>query len=306
MLSFEFTATVSGAGTDGKDVMIRSVSLLPCEQDTDKDGKPDYLDLDSDGDGCPDAIEGDENITQAQLKPNGSILGAVNNANGVPVLVNSSGAADVGGDIGQGLGNSVNASLKDPMCYNLVLNPDNYAGTTGIALTTDNILINDLLDNVVPVIGTSAGLVTISQSGVWPTGITLNVATGVVTVANTVLGGVYVINYQACVNGTSPSLCQTQTITITLCGKSPISGTPDSYTQTGVSDLAGFANGWPGNIPNGFIAIESKGKGFVITRVASSSAIASPVEGMLIYDKAANCIKLYNGTSWKCLQKNCN
>ncbi len=204
------------------------------------------------------------------------------------------------------MGTAANPSLKDPICYTLVLNPDSYSGSTGTAFTTASILVNDLLDAATPVIGATAGQVTISQSGVWPSGITLNTSTGAVTVANTVLGGIYIVNYQVCINGTSPSSCQTQTITITICGKLPVGGLPDSYTKTGVSDMAGFANAWPGNVPNGFIAIESKNKGFVITRVSSSSAIATPVEGMLIYDIAAACVKLYNGTTWNCLQRNCN
>lgn len=92
---------------------------------------------------------------------------------------------------------------------------------------------------------------------------------------------------------------------VSVCNNTAAPGTPDSYTQTGVSTLQGFASAWPNNVPNGFIAIESKNKGFVITRVASQASIATPVEGMLIYDIAANCVKLYNGTSWKCLEKFC-
>ena len=79
-------------------------------------------------------------------------------------------------------------------------------------------------------------------------------------------------------------------------------------STTGVSDLAGFtggATGWPANVPNGHVVIESKNKGFVITRVSSSAAIVNPVEGMLIYDIAAACVKLYNGTVWNCLAKDC-
>ncbi|RZK60688.1 MAG: hypothetical protein EOO91_00475 [Pedobacter sp.] len=307
-VTIEFISTVTGTlGSSGRDVFVRKISIVNCEKDTDTDGKPDYLDLDSDGDGCADAIEGDENVTTAQLKADGSINGAVD-ANGVPVLVNTAGTADIGSDLGQGVGNSIDKNLKDPVCYTLVLNPDNYTGSTGTAFTTASILINDLLDTAVPIIGTVAGQVTISQSGAWPAGITLNSTTGAVNVANTVPSGIYVVNYQACINGTSPSACQTQTITITLCGKLPLIGTPDSYTKTGISDMAGFANGWPGNVPNGFVAIESKNKGFVITRVKSVADIpaANLVEGMLVYDISAACIKLYNGTTWKCLAKDCN
>ncbi|MFC6096539.1 DUF6923 family protein [Flavobacterium qiangtangense] len=100
--------------------------------------------------------------------------------------------------------------------------------------------------------------------------------------------------------------CSTAPIVTPFClqfGDFTAAGIP---TQTGVSNLVGFANGWPNNVPNGFVAVESKNKGFVITRVSSASAIAVPEEGMLIYDEAANCIKLYNSSVWNCLQRSCN
>jgi len=100
-----------------------------------------------------------------------------------------------------------------------------------------------------------------------------------------------------------------------LCGLlAPVCTQPGLFdaaglpSATGVSDLAGFtggATGWPANVPNGHVVIESKNKGFVITRVSSSAAIVNPVEGMLIYDIAAGCVKLYNGTVWNCLAKDC-
>lgn len=34
---------------------------------------------------------------------------------------------------------------------------------------------------------------------------------------------------------------------------------------------------------------------------AAISAIAAPQKGMLIYDTTHECLKLYNGTAWKCL-----
>ena len=99
-------------------------------KDTDGDGTPDHLDLDSDNDGCADALEGDENVTAAQLTSN-RISGTVN-ANGVPNLVNAGGAADVGSDQGQGIGEAYNAAIQSGcLCYKP-------AQTTGTALDTNH------------------------------------------------------------------------------------------------------------------------------------------------------------------------
>lgn len=93
-----------------------------------------------------------------------------------------------------------------------------------------------------------------------------------------------------------------------ICVLPPNTQPSTDFTKTGVSNLEGFANGWPGNVPNGFIAIESKNKGFVITRLATVTDIptADLVEGMLVYDIAAACVKLYNGATWKCLTRSCD
>lgn len=97
-----------------------------------------------------------------------------------------------------------------------------------------------------------------------------------------------------------------------FCTKPGATGTPDGFTQFGIT-VQQKANAWPENIPNGFLAMESKDKGFVITRVQHVSqtpqpgdAIADPKEGMLLYDIQDKCIKLYNGTQWKCVERSCN
>lgn len=97
-----------------------------------------------------------------------------------------------------------------------------------------------------------------------------------------------------------------------FCTKPGISGTPDSFTKFGIT-VQQKSNDWPENIPNGFLAMESKNKGFVITRVQHVSqtpqpgdAIAEPKEGMLLYDIQDKCVKLYNGTQWKCVERSCN
>ena len=98
--------------------------------DPDNDGISNQFDLDSDNDGCADALEGDENVTTSQLTAN-RISGTVDD-NGVPNLVNAGGAADIGGDQGQGIGEAYNAAIQSGcFCYKP-------AQTTGTALDTNH------------------------------------------------------------------------------------------------------------------------------------------------------------------------
>lgn len=97
-----------------------------------------------------------------------------------------------------------------------------------------------------------------------------------------------------------------------FCTKLGVSGTPDGFTKFGIT-LQQKNSAWPENIPNGFVAMEAKDKGFVVTRVQHVSqtpqpgdAIADPKEGMLLYDIQDKCVKLYNGTKWKCIERSCN
>ncbi|WDT67281.1 hypothetical protein [Cloacibacterium sp. TD35] len=135
-LSFDFTATTTTvileiinqqpSGSSGNDVGIDNIVFTPFNLDVDNDGIPNRLDLDSDGDGCPDAAEGDENVSTSQLVANSIPLPV--DANGVPQLVNSGGAADIGSDQGQGKGEAYNAAVQSGcFCYKP-------AQTTGTAL----------------------------------------------------------------------------------------------------------------------------------------------------------------------------
>lgn len=118
-------------------------------------------------------------------------------------------------------------------------------------------------------------------------------------------GGTYYIK------GTNPgtSCYEIQPVTVTIdtctCTKTPATGTPAQYTKMGITVQQKQA-AWPENIPNGFIALESKEKGLVITRVQNQTQIADPKAGMIIYDIDANCVKLFNGTIWNCIKKSCN
>ena len=83
-------------------------------------------------------------------------------------------------------------------------------------------------------------------------------------------------------------------------------------TKHGITLLnrAGAANGnWPMNRNGGHTALESNTKGFVITRASSTqiTAIETPVDGMMVYDTVAKCLKIYTvdlavpeNTGWKC------
>lgn len=145
--------TITSTGITAGDLIAYSLfGLNLC--DTDNDGIPNHLDLDSDGDGCPDALEGSENVTYRMINPmtatsnpgqinvlaNGTttgtpveVISTFRAARGVPQLVNNAannynilnnttnivGAVDNtdgSADIGQGVGTSLNAAQQDLEC----------------------------------------------------------------------------------------------------------------------------------------------------------------------------------------------
>lgn len=158
-------------GSSSTSENIRPRIQIDC--DMDGDGIPNQLDLDSDNDGCLDAIEGDENANLNQVvnaggtvtvgvgstAPNKNLCatGTCVDAQGVPTLVNSGGASDIGGDQGQGVGSSANAAVQAPACdlCNGTVYPD--ADGDGVAdscdLDDDNDGILDTDEGCAPVPG---------------------------------------------------------------------------------------------------------------------------------------------------------
>lgn len=58
--------------------------------------------------------------------------------------------------------------------------------------------------------------------------------------------------------------------------------------------------------PNGsaILDLKSTNKALLLTRVANTAAIPSPINGMLIYDLSSNCFKAYENGAWSnCLGK---
>ena len=122
-IEYEQVTTGGGGSNNGLLLMNGCVDI-----DTDGDGIWDRLDLDSDNDGCLDAIEGDENVTASMLvtaapglsvgtgstasNQNLCASGSCVDTQGVPTIVNSGGAADIGSDQGQGVGTSANSAIN--------------------------------------------------------------------------------------------------------------------------------------------------------------------------------------------------
>lgn len=186
-----------------------------------------------------------------------------------------------------------------------IANDDTYTINAGGNSTT-SVLENDLVEyNGDPATVTN---VTISQVSTTNPGVTINTSTGIIEVGSSVPAGTYTLEYQIC-SINAPSNCDTATVTIVVvsstCTKPGSIVTGGSPTKVGITNQTKLST-WPQAVPNGHITLESKTNGFVITRVANSGVIAAPKKGMLIYDIAASCVKLYNGTIWKCIQRGCN
>ena len=80
---------------------------------------------------------------------------------------------------------------------------------------------------------------------------------------------------------------------------------------TALSRAGAQGDNWPMVRKGAWTALESHTKGFVINRIATTAqveAIGSPIEGMMVYDEEADCLKIYtssdNGVNfaWKCFK----
>ncbi|AZA81392.1 hypothetical protein C1637_02105 [Chryseobacterium lactis] len=59
--------------------------------------------------------------------------------------------------------------------------------------------------------------------------------------------------------------------------------------------------------PSADLELGSNDKTLILNRVLNTSAIANPVDGMMIYDRSEECVKAYQNKKWsKCLGKGLN
>lgn len=96
-----------------------------------------------------------------------------------------------------------------------------------------------------------------------------------------------------------------------FCYKSAVSTGTVLDTNIGVSSLnrnSSTNDNWPMVRKGAWLAIESKDKGFVLNRIPTTelvNSIPNPIEGMMVYDVEAECVKIYttlDGTTfgWSC------
>ena len=116
----------------------------------------------------------------------------------------------------------------------------------------------------------------------------------------------------AVISKSSNCTCSDSGYKILLCYKPFATGGTVLDTNHGITALGRAGNdngGWPMVRKGAWTVLEAKTKGFVINRIPTTSqveALANPVEGMMVYDMQADCLKIYttvdNGStySWKC------
>lgn len=123
--------------------------------------------------------------------------------------------------------------------------------------------------------------------------------------------------YYECANnglgGNCNNIIINNIVVVTLaCYNDPAGGT-GLATNHGITLLQRATPGnsnWPMIRKSAHTVLESNSKGFVITRMTSDPAqtaaanyitkITNPQEGMMVYDIFAKCLKIYDGTAWKC------
>ncbi|MFV8380059.1 hypothetical protein ACNQGA_14950, partial [Flavobacterium sp. LB3R33] len=124
--------------------------------------------------------------------------------------------------------------------------------------TTPSVVLNDSLDGVTPVvIGTNPGEVTLTGVTV-PSQLTLDTATGIITVNANTPSGTYTLVYEICEVGAVPANCDTSTVTVVV--SNPLVASNDTLPRTGGNVLGNdTVNGEPATVANTNVTPSSNG-----------------------------------------------
>ncbi|MBB4807597.1 hypothetical protein HNP38_002903 [Chryseobacterium defluvii] len=86
---------------------------------------------------------------------------------------------------------------------------------------------------------------------------------------------------------------------VTLAQSVPIAAQPQGPILPFKDVAVSLQSDWLPSATNTYLEVYAKSQGFVVTRINGTSNIASPIEGMLIFDTSDSKFKIYNGTVWR-------
>ena len=182
-------------------------------------------------------------------------------------------------------------------------------GTVGAGSATPSVFDNDLAWDGTPATSSNIDVTLTDNDGI--TGATIN-PDGTINIPAGTTPGAYTLTYQICSPAGQTNDCDTANVEITVlavCYNPVTNSNTGSDTKIGISALQREAgeNIWPMNRKSAYIALESKTKGFVVTRMTDPENIADPVVGMMVFDTNENsgvgCLKINtDGTAagWRC------
>ncbi|KAB7728168.1 tandem-95 repeat protein [Rudanella paleaurantiibacter] len=158
----------------------------------------------------------------------------------------------------------------------VVANPDGGTANAGLGgIAVGNVALNDLVNGVPATLGGS-GNATLTPIGTYPAGITLDAATGSVSVAVGTTPGSYTVAYQLC-DKLTPTTCATTIVSLTISPSAtanPDSGTASAGTGgVAVANVRAndLANGLPADATNSSLSLVSSGSAGITLNTSTGS-----------------------------------
>lgn len=143
------------------------------------------------------------------------------------------------------------------------------AGTASTPIA--NVVANDTVNGAAATLG-ATGNATITQSGTWPAGLTLNTATGAVNTTTALPPGTYSVTYQLCDKNT-PANCATATDTVSVSA-SIMTGAPTGTATAGTPSTP-IPNITAGSTVNGAAATVGTGGNATVATLGTWPATIS-------------------------------